>query len=549
MNTPAFVPRSRRSSALLTPSPSLVLQRKCACGNHTTGGDECEECDQKKGVLQRRASTAAEHAGVPPIVHEVLRGPGQPLDLATRRYMEPRFGHDFGNVRVHTGDQASRSAESVDALAFTVGDHLVFGRGQYRPNTAEGRRLLAHELAHTAQQTDGLHSKLRVGDSGDHFERDADRVAEAVLHSPESTPPGQVHPAAKVRGAAGVLQRTPAPPGYGGVAGAPDLDKIRIDAVEDFLASSLTAPRSVNVHVSDARVTHLTWMLYDPTDNAMPGGFSTLPTHPRATSEPFKLAPSHFSGPGLAPGKYILRCSGLNAQHQPVVYADRDFNVLGSDLTTGTALATTYGDLTFTRYGKTDSNPPAQPNYSIDVELRFLPKATVPCQNVTYIQSMRTIDAQGSSQQNTINAEQDARRTPLAWSIDRVAGAPSPFYIAGRDPATARSVDVAGWGRAGRGGGNAQPATLIDQPSWNRENFAYFETCAICRSGSYSGQVYGCATWGYAATAAGRVTMMPRGLQEMPSSQFEEARAAWNAWRATRPAASRPEVAPALRSP
>jgi hypothetical protein len=548
----ALAPRTRNELPSLGRG-SVLLQRQCAA---CAGRRHHDDADRKrrfagKGVLQRRERPGVQAETVPPVVGQALRDPGRPLDRGPRAFFESRFSSDFSQVRVHTGDRASESAEAVGALAYTVGNDLVFGRGQYQPGTDTGRRLLAHELTHSVQQGGGLNAKLRIGDPGDRLEREADQVADAVLRNPLPGPGADSCPSCAVREAqaGGVLQRTPSAPSYGGVTGVRDLSKIRIDAVEDFLASSLTAPRTVNVHVNDARITHLTWMLYDRNDQMMSGSFSTTPAHPRATSQPFTLRPSHFSGAGFVPGKYILRCNGLDARHRPVVYADRDFNVLRADLTTGTALTTTYGDLTFTKYGKTDANPPARPDYSVDVELKFLPKTTVACSDVTYIQSMRTIDSQGRSQQNTVNSEQDARKTPLAWSIDRVAGAPSPFYIMGRDPATGRTVDVAGWGRAGRGGARPTAATLIDTPSWNRENVASFETCAICRSGSNRGQVYGCATWGYTATASGRVTLMPRGFRQMPSDQFEEARSAWNTWRTSRPAASRPEAAPALRSP
>ena len=66
--------------------------------------------------------------------------------------MEPRFGHDFGQVRVHTDSSAAESARAVDALAYTMGKDIVFARGQYAPHTSAGQDLLAHELAHTIQQ-------------------------------------------------------------------------------------------------------------------------------------------------------------------------------------------------------------------------------------------------------------------------------------------------------------------------------------------------------------------------------------------------------------
>ena len=111
---------SRRSVALVSTG---ILQRKCACGNHTVAGGECQACRKKKreSTLQRAAISSPLVGQVPPIVHEVLRSPGQPLDAATRAFMEPRFGHDFSGVRVHTDAQAADSARAVNAQAYTVG--------------------------------------------------------------------------------------------------------------------------------------------------------------------------------------------------------------------------------------------------------------------------------------------------------------------------------------------------------------------------------------------------------------------------------------------
>ena len=89
-------------------------------------------------------------------VREVLRRAGQPLAAEVRRPMEARFGHDFGRVRVHVDGQAAASAQAVGAHAYTVGQHIVFGPGQYRPNSPHGRSLLAHELTHVLQQRDAV---------------------------------------------------------------------------------------------------------------------------------------------------------------------------------------------------------------------------------------------------------------------------------------------------------------------------------------------------------------------------------------------------------
>jgi len=202
---PAFSPARPSGSA------GAVLQRKCECGQHAAGG-ECEECKKKKSadpLLRRSARTAHRVSAVPSIVHSVLCSSGQPLDAQTRAYFEPRFGRfftntggrtakssnagleiespysrhekeaehyaesitadrgpvpgvppnsrfDFSHVRIHADAQAAESARSVNAVAYNVGSHVVFGRSQYDPTSAAGRRLLAHELTHVAQQAGGL---------------------------------------------------------------------------------------------------------------------------------------------------------------------------------------------------------------------------------------------------------------------------------------------------------------------------------------------------------------------------------------------------------
>jgi Domain of unknown function (DUF4157) len=184
----------------VVPKTSAFVQRKCACGGSSGLTGFCSECEKNKLLgkpmqtklrinesgdeyekeadraaeqvmrmpepgkqtesttptpfLQRTVSSASS-AGIgiaPPIVHEVLSSPGQPLDAASRTFFEPRFGHDFSQVRVHTGAEAAASAGAVHARAFTVGKDIVFGVGQYLPESETGRKLLAHELTHTIQQ-------------------------------------------------------------------------------------------------------------------------------------------------------------------------------------------------------------------------------------------------------------------------------------------------------------------------------------------------------------------------------------------------------------
>src|SRR6266567_4264264 len=144
------------------------LQRKCSCGGAPGPTGECEECRKKRetGVLQRfptQPSTPnSQLSEVLPIVYDVLRGPGQPLDAATRAFMEPRFGHNFSHVRIHTGQAAASTSQSLQAAAFTFGSDIFFNTGQYRPDTASGFGLLAHELSHVIQQQAGSVSRRLI---------------------------------------------------------------------------------------------------------------------------------------------------------------------------------------------------------------------------------------------------------------------------------------------------------------------------------------------------------------------------------------------------
>ncbi len=165
-----------------TPTRAGFLQRACACGQHSGNGGECAACRQKRLGLQRKAASQTTPGVAPPIVHDVLRSSGQPLDASARAFMEPRFGHDFSQVRVHTDVQAAESARAVNAVAYAVGRNVVFGAGQYNPATTAGRWILAHELTHVVQQG-GQHVAAGVAlESGrsDTYEQQADTVASAV---------------------------------------------------------------------------------------------------------------------------------------------------------------------------------------------------------------------------------------------------------------------------------------------------------------------------------------------------------------------------------
>ncbi len=202
----------RKTTPSFTPVQTGLLQRKCACGQHTIAGGECAECRQKReGTMQRAAVNSAPTNAIPPIVHDVLRSSGQPLDAGTRAFMEPRFNHDFSQVRVHTDARAAESALAVNALAYTVGRDVVFGTGQYEPGIGEGRRLLAHELTHVVQQAQNAGTSmqkansLQVSEPNDIFEVEAEMQTTRIMNSNGTQPiEKQVH--------GNLLQRRSKPP-------------------------------------------------------------------------------------------------------------------------------------------------------------------------------------------------------------------------------------------------------------------------------------------------------------------------------------------------
>jgi hypothetical protein len=131
----------------------------------------------------------------PELVRETLTSPGHPLDAGTRAVMEPRFGRDFSQVRVHNDQDAAESAQALNAKAFTAGPDLVFAAGRYSPGTPTGRNLIAHELAHVVQQASGpvagtpIAGDMTVSHAGDRFELAANTIADGALPVTESKAP------------------------------------------------------------------------------------------------------------------------------------------------------------------------------------------------------------------------------------------------------------------------------------------------------------------------------------------------------------------------
>lgn len=119
----------------------------------------------------------------PESVQRVVRTSGAPLEATIRSQMERSFGHDFGEIRVHTDTPAAESARELNALAYTYGHHVAFAAGQYAPGTSRGNRVLAHELAHSIQQEGGSKPPLQTflsGGANDVAEREAELAAKDV---------------------------------------------------------------------------------------------------------------------------------------------------------------------------------------------------------------------------------------------------------------------------------------------------------------------------------------------------------------------------------
>lgn len=138
--------RNQNSKTDLFPTSSISpdsIQRKC------------DSCEEEEDLVQRKANHSGHDAytPAPSIVRDVLQSPGQRLNSATLGFMQSRMGHDFSRVRVHSDSLAATAAEALQARAFTVGHDIAFASGAFAPESHEGRRLIAHELAHVTQQS------------------------------------------------------------------------------------------------------------------------------------------------------------------------------------------------------------------------------------------------------------------------------------------------------------------------------------------------------------------------------------------------------------
>lgn len=134
------MPVNKNENIFFKPVSINSIQRKCSA------------CEDEEKLQMKSEGGGVAGMTAPTIVHEVINSGGQPLDKSTRSFMESRFGYNFGNVQIHNDSLAHKSSAGINALAYTHGNHIVFGAGQYQAESNSGRQLLAHELVHVVQQ-------------------------------------------------------------------------------------------------------------------------------------------------------------------------------------------------------------------------------------------------------------------------------------------------------------------------------------------------------------------------------------------------------------
>ena len=144
--------------------PEPQIQRQCAAG--AAGGPPGPRCEDASTLRRKAPGSAGGPVRSRPGKPLPGSGGGRPLDSASRAFFEPRFGQDFSQVQVHADAAAADAASAVQARAYTLGRDIVFGAGEYAPSTAQGQRLLAHELTHVLQQDGGAPHDAAMPGSG-----------------------------------------------------------------------------------------------------------------------------------------------------------------------------------------------------------------------------------------------------------------------------------------------------------------------------------------------------------------------------------------------
>ncbi len=197
---------------------------------------------EAKSIHRKNNSSSKAGAGkdASSLVNKSINSSGQALDSETMDFMQPRFGRDLSQVKIHTDENAAASARSVNALAYTVGQNIVFAAGQYNPGSDEGKRLLAHELAHTAQQSG----------SGRLIQREIDQEEPASAPETGDTPPVEQSPESGET----PQEQTGTTDNTGDTPPADELQNNPICCTNDQASSMNGAPFNINSDISFGEV-------------------------------------------------------------------------------------------------------------------------------------------------------------------------------------------------------------------------------------------------------------------------------------------------------
>lgn len=517
-----------------------IVQRECACGGVcprcqamaldgarlSHPGDPSER--EAERVADRMTQMPAPRAQAAPSISRLAlpgergdapsaagRGGGQVLPDRVRSYFEPRFGHDFGQVRVHDGPEASRLARSLQARAFTVGRDIYFGRGQYAPDVSDGRRRLAHELTHVVQQraADRIAGRApwaaptqpRIGGAGGAFVQRQAILKDAPADLPCNLAPN-VAPPTGTR-----IQFT--------VAGTA-LSKAEMAKIDAFAKSwaagdvlvagfaSPEGPQDLNWRLSCGRAqtvgkrlmakgvpaANIHFWAYGETN-----AFSTKSLPPNR-----RVVISTVAAPTLSPaGK-----KAAPAAKAPPPSAAGNFGLW--------RVEQTIADGSVTKAGA------GAGRYKSVVAITFAPEAkTVECKEIAFVQALQILNKAKKNPDPRVFTQN--RMTKTGWAVDRLNHRKYGWY---------------GYNNKGKPTGTVKPgsapkpltnAWMHDTPGWNQPSVTWnFETCAICKSGTQANQIYGALTWGFSADVKNKLTKHRPMEFARPSTEFTAAAKQWN---------------------
>nr|CBH39167.1 hypothetical membrane protein [uncultured archaeon] len=256
--------------------------------------EEEEKKKEEEEVLQTKEAPAQTPDVTPNLEARIsaMRGDGQPLSESVRAYFEPRFGYDFSQVRVHTDARAAESARVVNARAFTIGRNVTFGSGEYQPETAKSRRLLAHELTHVLQQSGQAGDFVPFTTKATRFSHNFDKLS--ISHRDNT-----------------VLARFPSPPDCHTFK--PGLSYMKPIVKEGYDGTTYTAIKTGWKKNSWRR----RWQIYDAEDKLMYESYYILP-------QPTLYIPKDVVAKGKAGGKKKPWSVWIKVTHTLVPFGGSD---------------------------------------------------------------------------------------------------------------------------------------------------------------------------------------------------------------------------------